>query len=192
MYFCEPCPALAMKSRVSSLLTQFHTSQRCGSVEQSDKVRILSHFSPSHEPLVIFPKNLPTATHAKVRILSHFPPSHKPLDILYLVPHFSQSDKVRIISHFSHSHEPFVILYQSYTSQKCRSVDQSDKVRIMSHFSRSHEPFVILYLVLHCSEVKCGICCSEATVMFFTSKSNVSLTDRGYLNTETKNLQAMK
>ena len=29
----EPCPALAMKSRVSSLLTYFHTSQRCGSVE---------------------------------------------------------------------------------------------------------------------------------------------------------------
>ena len=28
-------------------------SQRCGSVETSDKVRILSHFSPSHEPLVI-------------------------------------------------------------------------------------------------------------------------------------------
>ena len=49
----EPCPALAMKSRFSSLLTQFYTSQRCGSIEQSDKVRILSHFSPSHEPLVI-------------------------------------------------------------------------------------------------------------------------------------------
>ena len=29
----EPCPALAMKSRVSSLLTKFHSSQRCGSVE---------------------------------------------------------------------------------------------------------------------------------------------------------------
>ena len=28
--------------------------------------------------------------------------------------------------------------------------------------------------------------------MFFTIKSNVSLTDRGYLNTEIKNLQAMK
>ena len=49
----EPCPALAMKSRVSSLLTQFYTSQRCGSIEQSDKVRILSHFSLSHKPLVI-------------------------------------------------------------------------------------------------------------------------------------------
>ena len=36
------------------------------------------------------------------------------------------------------------------------------------------------------------VCYSEATVMFFTSKSNVSLTDRGYLNTEIKNLQAMK
>ena len=47
----EPCPALAMKSRVSLLVTKFHTSQRCGSVEKSDKVRILSHFSPSHELL---------------------------------------------------------------------------------------------------------------------------------------------
>ena len=28
--------------------------------------------------------------------------------------------------------------------------------------------------------------------MFFTIKSNVSVTDRGYLNTEIKNLQAMK
>ena len=28
--------------------------------------------------------------------------------------------------------------------------------------------------------------------MFFTVKSNVSVTDRGYLNTEIKNLQAMK
>ena len=35
-------------------------------------------------------------------------------------------------------------------------------------------------------------CYSEATFMFFTIKSNVSLTDRGYLNTENKNLQAMK
>ena len=35
-------------------------------------------------------------------------------------------------------------------------------------------------------------CYSEATIMFFTIKSNVSLTDRGYLNTENKNLQAMK
>ena len=30
-----------------------------------------------------------------------------------------------------------------------------------------------------------------ASVMFFTIKSNVLLTDRGYLNTENKNLQAM-
>ena len=47
----EPCPALAMKSKVSSLLTSFHSSQRCGSVEQSDKVRILSHFAPVMNPL---------------------------------------------------------------------------------------------------------------------------------------------
>ena len=31
----------------------FHTSQRCRSVEKSDKVRIMSHFSLSHEPFVI-------------------------------------------------------------------------------------------------------------------------------------------
>ena len=49
----EPCSALAMKSRFSSLLTQFYACQRCGSIEQCEKVRILSHFSPSHEPLVI-------------------------------------------------------------------------------------------------------------------------------------------
>ena len=36
-----------------SLLTKFHTSQRCGSVKKCDKVRILSLFSASHEPLVI-------------------------------------------------------------------------------------------------------------------------------------------
>ena len=48
-----------------SLLTKFHTSQRCGSVEKCDKVRILSLFSASHEPLVI----------------------------LYLVPHFSPTPR---------------------------------------------------------------------------------------------------
>ena len=51
-----------MKSRVSSFLTKFHTSQRCWTVEKFDKVRVISHFPPSHEPLVI----------------------------LYLVPHFSE------------------------------------------------------------------------------------------------------
>ena len=49
----EPCPALAMKSRVSSLLTQFHTSQRCTSVEKSDKVR-MSYFSLVTKPLSFF------------------------------------------------------------------------------------------------------------------------------------------
>ena len=48
-----------------SLLTKFHTSQRCGSVEKCDKFRILSLFSASHEPLVI----------------------------LYLVPHFSPTPR---------------------------------------------------------------------------------------------------
>ena len=99
----EPCPALAMKSRVSSLLTYFHTCQRCGSVEQSNKVRILSHFPPVMNPLSFF-----TQFHTsqrcgsveqsdKVRILSHFSPSHEPLVINYLVPHFSEVWKCRIV-----------------------------------------------------------------------------------------------
>ena len=60
-----------------------------GKCEKSDKVRVMSHFSPGHEPFVI----------------------------LYLVLHFSvvgkcgKSDKVRVMSHFSPSHESFVILY---------------------------------------------------------------------------------
>ena len=53
----------------------------------------------------------------KVRILSHFSPSHEPFVILYLVLHFQEvwkCGKVRqskdIVS-LSPSHEPFVILY---------------------------------------------------------------------------------
>ena len=53
-YLQEPCPALAMKSRVSSFLTKFHTSQRCGSGEKSDKVRVISHFPPVMNPLSFF------------------------------------------------------------------------------------------------------------------------------------------
>ena len=46
----EPCAALAMKSRVPSLLTFFHS----GSCEQSDKVRVVSRLpTRGHEPLVI-------------------------------------------------------------------------------------------------------------------------------------------
>ena len=47
---CHPFP-LIMKPL--SFFTQFHTSRRCGSVEKTDKVRIMSHFSRSHEPLVV-------------------------------------------------------------------------------------------------------------------------------------------
>ena len=81
----EPCQALAMKSRVSSLLTQFHSSQRCGSVEQSDKVRILSHFPPVMNPLSFFTQFYTSQRCGsveksdKVRILSHFPPLMNPL-----------------------------------------------------------------------------------------------------------------
>ena len=45
----------------------------------------------------------------KVRIMSHFSPGHEPFVILYLVLYFSEvwkcakSDKVRIMSHFSPS-----------------------------------------------------------------------------------------
>ena len=65
------CPALATRSLLCFLILnyilligvevwksinllsrpKFYTSQRCGSVEKSDKGRILSHFPPSHEPL---------------------------------------------------------------------------------------------------------------------------------------------
>ena len=49
-----------------------------------------------------------------------------------------------------------------------------------------------MYISGHIHQSSLGYCYSEATIMFFTIKSNVSLTDRGYLNTENKNLQAMK
>ena len=79
-----------------SFFTYLHTSQRCGSVEQSDKVRILSHFSPSHELLVILylvPHFSEVWKCGKVRQskdnVTLFP-SHEPFVILYLVPHFSE------------------------------------------------------------------------------------------------------
>ena len=76
------CPALATRSLLSFFILsstllwgvevwnnpsflshpKFHTSQKCRSVETSDKVRIMSHVSPGHETSVI----------------------------LYLVPHFSE------------------------------------------------------------------------------------------------------
>ena len=76
-YVCiklEPCPALAMKSRVSSLLTSLDTLLRGVEVwnSLSDKVSILS---PSPPP----------------------PPSHEPLVILYLVPHFAEVWKCGIV-----------------------------------------------------------------------------------------------
>ena len=64
-------------------------------MEKSDKVSIMSHFSPGHEPLVIlflvlhFSEEWKCEKSDKVRIMSHFSPGHEPLFILYLVPHFS-------------------------------------------------------------------------------------------------------
>ena len=73
----------------------------------------------------------------KVRILSHFFPSHEPFVILYLVLHFSEvwkCGKVRQskdIVDFSPSHEPFVILYLVlHFSEvlKCGKVRQSKDI----------------------------------------------------------------
>ena len=76
-------------------------------MEQSDKVRILLHFSPSHEPFVI------------LYLVLHFP----------VVWKFGKvSDKVRILSHFSPSHEPFVILYLVLHFSEVRKCEKSDKV----------------------------------------------------------------
>ena len=73
----------------------------------------------------------------KVRILSHFFPSHEPFVILYLVLHFSEvwkCGKVRqskdIVALFP-SHEPFVILYLVlHFSEvlKCGKVRQSKDI----------------------------------------------------------------
>ena len=54
-------------------------------MEKSDKVRKLSHFSPSHEPFVIlylvlhFSEVWKCGKSDKVRKLSHFPPVMNPL-----------------------------------------------------------------------------------------------------------------
>ena len=70
----------------------------------------------------------------KVRILPHFSPSHEPLVILYLVPHFPEvwkCEKVRQSKDnvsLSPSHEPFVILYlvlHFLEVWKCGKVRQS-------------------------------------------------------------------
>ena len=61
-------------------------------MEKSDKVRILSHFSPGHETSVIL-YLVPSGSvekSDKVRIMSHFSPGHKTSVILYLVSHFSE------------------------------------------------------------------------------------------------------
>ena len=81
------CPALRPHDPYIILFhSQFHTSQRCGSVEQSDKVRITSHFSLSHEPFVILylqfyisQRCISVEQSDKVRIMTHFYPSHEPL-----------------------------------------------------------------------------------------------------------------
>ena len=68
----------------------------------------------------------------KVRILWHFSPSHEPFVILYLVLHFPEvwkCGKVRQSKDnvsLSPSHEPFVILYfMFHTSQRSGSVEKS-------------------------------------------------------------------
>ena len=71
----------------------------------------------------------------KVRIMSHFSPCHEPFVILYLVltsqncGSVEWSDKVRMMLHFSPHHEPSVILYLvRYTSQKRGSVKRLKKL----------------------------------------------------------------
>ena len=94
---------------------QFHTSQRCGSVEKSDKVRILSHFPPVMNPLSFF-----TQFYTSQRCGS-----------------VEKSDKVRILSHFPPVMNPLSFFTQFHTSQRSGSVEKSDKVRILSHFPQS-------------------------------------------------------
>ena len=110
---------------------KFLTSQRCGSVEESDEVGIVSPRFPSHDPSVI----------------------------LYLVLHFSEvwkcgkvwqsKDNVTL---FPWSGTPCHSLLSS-TLLRGVKVWKS----LPSYFSPGHETSVILYLVPHLSEVwKCG------------------------------------
>ena len=80
-----------------SFFSQIYTPQRCGSVETSGKVRIMSHFSPRHEPLVILYLALQFSEvwkRGKVwqsqDVVTLFP-IHEPLAILYLVLQFSNN-----------------------------------------------------------------------------------------------------
>ena len=65
-------------------------------MEKSDKVRIISYFSPGHETSVIlylvlhFSEVWKYGKSDKLRIMSHFFPRHKTSVILYLVLHFSE------------------------------------------------------------------------------------------------------
>ena len=83
------------------------------------------------------------------------------------------------------------------TASECtKSIFNCERFESQSHFISRFSMIVWLKVVFN-RTVKLLLTlvtnyCSKATVMFFTIKSNVSLTDRGYLNTENKNLQAMK
>ena len=65
-------------------------------MEKFDKVRILSHFSPSHEPFVIlylvlhFPEVWKCGKVRQSKDIVSLFPSHEPFVILYLVLHFSE------------------------------------------------------------------------------------------------------
>ena len=66
-------------------------------MEKSDKVRIMSHFFPRHEPLMSFFTKFYTfqkcgsvETSDKLRIMSYFSPGHETSVIHYLVLHFSE------------------------------------------------------------------------------------------------------
>ena len=67
-------------------------------MENSDKVRIMSHFSPGHETSVVLYLVLHFSAQRcgsveksnKVRIMSHFSPGDETSVVLYLVVHFSK------------------------------------------------------------------------------------------------------
>ena len=69
-------------------------------MEKSDKVRIMSHFSPGHKTPChsLLSSTLPRGVEVwksltKVRIMSHFSPGQKTSVILYLVLHFPEVRK---------------------------------------------------------------------------------------------------
>ena len=92
----EPCPARTMTTRVSLFLTQFHTSQRCGSVERSDKVRLKLHFFPLSFFTYMYLLFRTSQRYGRMEqsdsldIVTLFPLVMNPSSFqLYLFPHFS-------------------------------------------------------------------------------------------------------